>query len=408
MTGAPTGKASDGLLLWVTHLFGIGHLRRAAAIALACRAQGLPVTLVSGGRPVPRLAETLSEAGVAFAQLPALHTRDGDFRSLLDDAGAPAGEALLAERRRRLLALLEARRPAVVMTEMYPFGRRVLRAEAEALLAAAQVAWPRPALLASVRDLLVAKPAERQRWMLDAAAPFDEILVHGDPTLLAFEESFAFVEELGDRLRYTGYVVTRPDPEAAGAEPEAGRDEVLVSAGGGAFGLRLLETALAARALCPRLGALRWRLLLGPNLPAAAGERLRAAADAGGAAGVVVEAARPDFPALLGRCRLSISQAGVNTLLEALAAGARSLVVPYAEAGETEQATRAARFAARGWLSVLDEAALSPARLAEAAEAAAARARPGVAMNLDGARHSAEIVAQRTAIVRRAAGREEG
>ncbi|SMF09362.1 Predicted glycosyl transferase [Tistlia consotensis] len=388
-----------GLLIWVTHLYGIGHLRRAVAIAGACRDRGLAVTLVSGGRPVPDLALD----GIALVQLPPLASPDASFSRLVDEAGREADAALLAERRRRLLAALEAAAPAVVMTEMYPFGRRSLKAEAEALIAAALARRPRPALLASVRDLLVAKPPEKLRWMLAAAAPYDAVLVHGDPAVLTFDEGFPFAAELGGRLHYTGYVVTAA-AEAARRDPAAGRDEVLVSAGGGAFGLALLETALAARPLCPTLGSLPWRLLLGPNLPEPGRRRLLAA----GGRGVTVEPARPDFPALLGRCRLSISQAGVNTLLESLAAGARCLVVPYAEAGETEQAARAARFAARGWLSVLEEARLSPGALARAAESAALRPPPRAAINLDGARHSAEIVARRAAIVRAAAGVEEG
>lgn len=393
--------APDGLLIWVTHLYGIGHLRRAAAIARACRAEGLAVTLVSGGRPVPSLAPALARAGVALVQLPSLHSPDASFARLVDAAGEEAGPDLLAARREQLLAAFETARPAVVMTEMYPFGRRSLRAEVEALVAAVQAAQPRPRLLASVRDLLVAKPVEKLRWMVEAAAPYDALLVHGDPAVLRFEESFALAGELGDRLRYTGYVATRAEAtEAAGAE--AGRDEVLVSAGGGAFGLALLETALAARPLCPNLGTLPWRLLLGPNLPEEGRRRLLAASDEG----VLVEPARSDFPALLGRCRLAIGQAGVNTLLEGLAAGARLLAVPYAEAGETEQGERARRFAERGWLSLLDEAALSPQNLAEAAEAAALQPRPTPSINIEGARHSAEIVAAMAAIVRRAADRE--
>jgi predicted glycosyltransferase len=359
---------------------------------------------VSGGRPVPSLAPELARDGVALVQLAPLHSPEGDFRRLVDADGRDAGEALMTARRQQLLATFEAVRPAVVMTEMYPFGRRSLRGEAAALVEAAQTARPRPRLLASVRDLLVAKPLDKLRWMVEAAAPYDAILVHGDPAVLRFEESFPLAGELGDRLRYTGYVATPADASAdARAHSEAGRDEVLVSAGGGASGLALLEAALAARPLCPRLGALTWRLLLGPNLPEEGRRRLLAARGPG----LIVEPARPDFPALLGRCRLSIGQAGVNTLLEGLAAGARILAVPYSGAGETEQAERARRFADRGWLSLLPEAALSPASLAEAAEAAALRPRPRPAINLDGARHSAAIVAAMAAIVPPAARGEE-
>src|SRR5690606_531477 len=98
---------------------------------------------------------------------------------------------------------------------------------------------------------------------------------------------------------------------------KTGTGEVLVSAGGGAFGLALIEAALAARPLCPMLGHLSWRVLLGPNVPAGETQRLLARREPG----LQIEPARADFPALLARCRLSISQAGVNTVLESLAAG---------------------------------------------------------------------------------------
>ena len=111
--------------------------------------------------------------------------------------------------------------------------------------------------------------------------------------------------------------------------------EILVSAGGGAAGRALLEAALAARcALC--LAHLPWRLITGPNLPEADIAALRA----GAPSGVVIERFRPDFPALLRNCRVSVSQAGYNTVLDLLRARARAVLVPFAAGRETEQ-TRA-------------------------------------------------------------------
>ena len=40
------------VLIWVQHLLGTGHFKRAATLAEAMAADGLDVTLVSGGPPV--------------------------------------------------------------------------------------------------------------------------------------------------------------------------------------------------------------------------------------------------------------------------------------------------------------------------------------------------------------------
>jgi len=164
---------------------------------------------------------------------------------------------------------------------------------------------------------------------------------------------------------------------------------VLVSAGGGATDSEvLLETALRARPLT-RLGDRPWRLLAGPNLPAGAFEKLKAAAPEG----VAVEANRNDFPALLRRCGVSVSQAGYNTVVELLQAGCRSVVVPYVGAGETEQSFRAARLHHRRLARWVDETRLSPETLAAAIDRAHRSPPPNTAaIDFNGARKSAEVV----------------
>ena len=64
---------------------------------------------------------------------------------------------------------------------------------------------------------------------------------------------------------------------------------------------------------------------------------------------------------MLRRCRVSVSQAGYNTVLDILAAGARAVVVPFASERETEQQLRAERLAARGVLELLPETQLTAA-----------------------------------------------
>ncbi|HYN37872.1 MAG TPA: glycosyltransferase, partial [Rhodospirillales bacterium] len=178
------------------------------------------------------------------------------------------------------------------------------------------------------------------------------------------EASFPPIAELADRLSYTGYVVDRPALPDWPVGP-IGEGEVIVSVGGGAVGLPLLRAALAARPLS-RLADRTWRMIAGPNLPDAAFSELAWSKPPG----VIVERWRPDLPVLFAHCALSISQAGYNTVMDLLRAGARCVLVPFADDGESEQTLRAQVLEQRGRVTVADAATLSPEILAAAIDRA--------------------------------------
>jgi len=387
----PLGGRCD-VLFYVQHLLGVGHLRRAAVIARALDRAGLTVVFASGGLPDPNLAL----GGARLVQLAPARVRDESFAQLVDAEGRDVGEACRAERRFHLLQLLQHCGPRVLLTEMFPFGRRQMRFELLPLLQAARKMRPRPWIVSSLRDVLTThKTLGKTEWILETFTRFyDLVLVHGDPALIPLERSFPRAGEIAGRLRYTGYVVEHAPP------PNGARGtEVLVSTGGGAVARPLVEAAVQARALSP-LAAAPWRILIGHGLDEAGFAALRAAAPPG----VTIERSRPDFLALLARAALSISQAGYNTTLEVLAAGTPAIVVPFAAGSETEQALRAQLLAERGLLTVVPEAELSPRRLAEAVSAAVARpSRPsgGIGFDLNGAEKTADLLRElaATAIV---------
>jgi predicted glycosyltransferase len=400
------------VLFWVQHLLGIGHLQRTLRIADALVEQGIAVTVVSGGMPqtLPR------DPRVALVQLPPLRARDANF-ALIDEAGAPIDDRLRERRRDALLAVFAASRPDAVVLEGFPFARRAFRFELDPLIAAARAArWSsggrsggRPAILCSVRDIVVVRDdPRRHREIVDRVRhDIDRVLVHGDPALIPFDASFPPTPEIAGRLVYTGYVAPPariPDPVAldplSNPPPLAGEGrvgvgtgkaigEILVSAGGGAAGRMLLETALAVRrAGC--LAHLRWRLITGTNLPDADAAALRASA----LSGVAIERFRDDFPELLRACRVSVSQAGYNTVLDLLAAQARAVLVPFAAGRETEQTLRAERLATLGAAELVRESELSAAALGAAIERAAAHPPPSLAIDTGGAARSARLIAE--------------
>jgi predicted glycosyltransferase len=364
------------VLIWVQHLLGSGHLRRALILAEAMAERGLETTIASGGPPLAWPAPP----GVRIEQLPPVRAADIAFSALLGEDGRPLDDALRTARRERLLALLAEIRPQVLLTEMFPFGRSAFRFELEPVLEAACALRPRPWILASVRDILVSKPApERFRWMRDLAlARYHRILVHADPQLVPFDLTFPFAAELAGLLVYTGYVA----PPMDAPPTDEGRGEVLVSAGGGRVAGRLLELAIAARALS-RHQEVPWRLIGGEGSEVLAGS------------GVILDRQRPDFQALLANCLLSVSQAGYNTVVEALKLGKPMVLVPFATPSETEQTIRAERLARLGLAEMIGESELSPPVLAAAVDRALDAPGPlAHAFALDGAGRSADLVAR--------------
>lgn len=370
----------SGVFFYVQHLLGIGHLRRAAVIARALHRHGIDVTFVSGGVPVGGL----DLGGAHLVQLPVAVSADAGFSAIHDDAGKPIDDEWRERRCRALLGEFERRRPGLVLIEMYPFGRRQFAFELQPLMATAHARGVPVAV--SLRDILVtkSKPERIAETLAIVNRGVDAVLVHGDPQVITLNATFPAASEIKPPIIHTGYVA---EPSAAPNHAAEGK-EILVSAGGGAVGGPLLRAALAAR---PATGVAHapWRLIAGPNLA----DSEFAALAVGLPANVTLERFRRDFPALMAGSRLSLSQAGYNTIMDILNTGVRALVLPFAEAAETEQTLRARLLARRGLLHLL-EPPFEAGRLAHAIDAALAQPRPAQGrIDLNGADATARYLA---------------
>jgi predicted glycosyltransferase len=215
---------------------------------------------------------------------------------------------------------------------------------------------------------------------------FDLVLVHGDPKFVRFEESFPLASRIASKIAYTG-LVAGPVPE-----PPSESFDVIASAGGGAAGAELVRCAAAAAALLPR--ELRWCLLTGPNYPGSEVKKLAAT----NAVNLTVERFRSDFASLLCAARLSISQAGYNTVCDLLRANCPAVLVPFAAGGETEQSLRGRRLEALGLARVVPERQLSVDSLCEAVRDRLGRRQPSShGLNLEGAERMREILRRQVA-----------
>jgi len=410
-------------LIYVQHLLGTGHVVRAVALARELRNRGHDVTLVSGNS-VPA---TLDISDLRIEYLPPVKATDATFGELVDTFGSRIDDIWRDNRARQLQNLYETIAPDILITETFPLGRRQFAFELVPVLEAAK-ALPQPPLIAcSVRDILVRKNNPRkERWMADMVNRFyDLVLVHSDPSFVRLEDSFPYCDAISGLIRYTGYVhELRRQVERSSTPPSLdGKDEVIVSSGGGAVGLLLLQKAIKARRKSARAANLTWRLLVSDSHNDDVFEALRAQAreQVGIPVGdqpveqvgiqletqssshdgtIVVERVRPDFQDLLARARLSVSQAGYNTVLDVLSAKCPAVLVPFEEESESEQLLRAELLQERGSCRVLREKDLSGKRLArtvdKALDIAIEQGTNGAHVNvhMDGAAAAAEILTQ--------------
>ena len=368
------------LLFYCQHSVGLGHLTRSYAL---CRALSEPfrVVLVTGGQP-PAGIEPPHE--VDLVALPPLGVgADGRFES--HDRRFSV-ERAWAARREQILATFDELDPAVVLVELFPFGRAKFARELVPLLEAARAAGAVTAC--SLRDILVSRRSNQrehdERACRLANAHLDAVLVHCDPTFARLEDTFGARARLAVPVRYTGFVVDGDDtPPGIGTQ-------VVVSAGGGLVGGPLLRAAAAAQSL---LGV-PMKLIAGPFCPAEDRRHLEAAAAA--QEGLEVVQTVPDLAEELRAAAASVSQCGYNTALEVVRSGVPALVVPYATPEEDEQLHRARRLARLGALRVLHPDRLDPVTLAAAIEGLLTFDPVPPALDFDGAGRTAAILTELT------------
>ena len=371
------------LMIYVQNLLGIGHLRRAAGISRAAVEKGFDVRFVSGGFPIKDL--NIGEA--RFYQVPPVRSLDGDFKTLVDENNNEITNLWRDKRRKLLLDLFEKIQPQILLTELFPFGRRQFRFELIPLLTKAKDTKSCSQVVCSMRDILVTKPRhDRNLEIVETLENFyQKILVHGDRKVISLAETFPLEQRISHLIEYTGYVLT---PGHIGDTGRDGAGEIVVSAGGGAVGYATLPKIFKLRNEVS-VSDFPWRFVTGPHMPLEVFKELKRKETKD----TFVERNRPDLPAVISRAKLSISQAGYNTIAEIMDAGTPAVVVPYEGGIETEQRLRSDLLAKRSLLQVVDENELTVKNLDNAIhQALNIEPVKKLDINLDGARHTAHLL----------------
>jgi predicted glycosyltransferase len=381
VTSFPSLRPARKLLLYSHDTYGLGHIRRSLAIAqhLLAREESLQIVLISGSAVSDRFA---LPAGLSLVQLPPV-VKIGPDSYQPHDSRLSLG--LVRRARTAIIADVAGRlRPDVLLVDHSPAGMGGELLGVFAMLARDQI---RTRVALGLRDVLDEPEAVTRVWarqgiyeLLDRV--YDELYVYGQQDIFDVGAAYGMRPELGERLRYCGYI---DKPLAPASDPAPTRGPfLLATAGGGGDGAEVLSAALEAGG---QIG-LDTVVVTGPLMEPAQ----RAALDARAAStpGARVVSFQQGLGSLMRAASVIVTMGGYNSLCEAAATGTPTIVVPRTWP-RREQAIRAQLFAQRGLVEVVAPGPGLGERLAGAVRGHLnGRRRRGVGIDLGGLDRLAE------------------
>lgn len=352
-------------MLYSHDTYGLGHLRRTLALAAAAEARWPTASqlVVAGAAP---LRDWPVPPGADWIKLPAVVKTSADAYEArtLDLAFAAVSEL----RSDVLLSAARHFRPDVLIVDHVPNG---LRGEAVRALRHLRAAGAK--LVLGMRDVLDEGEVVRAAWkranvyeLLDEV--YDRILVYGSRDVCDIVSEYGMSRVAAAKTSYVGYLRASASRTRADVRAELGLETaklVLVTAGGGGDGERLLRTMLEG--LHRRQGALGFDCLLvaGPLMPAVDRARLERLVPPGGRVRFVT--AVDDLADYVAAADAVVSMGGYNTTREILSFRRPAVIVPRVEPRK-EQLIRAEALARRGLVRCIHPSALTPDALLRAVD----------------------------------------
>jgi predicted glycosyltransferase len=320
-------------LLYSHDTYGLGHFRRSGLIASGLVADNPDneVVIVTGS---PRAQDFRLPDRVDTIKLPAV-TKDADGCYQPRKLGGSIAQ-LAALRAGLIESAVASYRPDVIVVDHAPLG---MGGELRQTLAMVHDLPVRPRLVLGLRDIIDDADHVEATWnregVWDGLGSYDDIVVYGDPRVLSTASEIDLDGRTAANVTHSGYVAPRM-PEAQPGEPY-----LLVTPGGGGDGHQLLRQFLDATAEGAVAG-LRAVVVTGPLL--STGRRAELMERVKHLPGVELLEFSDRMRSLIASATGVISMAGYNTVVEELAAGTPSLLVPR-QHPRLEQHIRATRLA---------------------------------------------------------------
>jgi len=365
--------------------YGLGHLRRNLRVVTGLRRErpDLRALLVTGAKSAERLTAPF---GIQCAQLPpVVKVANGRYEV---DEGVGSLEEILLKRSAAITDAVRQFRPDLVLVDRYPRGMHdelapALRVQAEQC--------PRAPIVLGLRDILDTPAAIKAEWAANEYTgaireTYTMVLCYGDPNVYDPIREYGLLDDVADRMRFTGYLTD--DLLAADALEVRRRHRLadgrlaVCTLGGGRDAAHIADAFLSAmNVLCAR----GWSgiLITGPYMASKEVDRLR-----GHAATRTVPVLRmvDDLPSYLAAADAVVCMGGYNTVCEVLALAVPAVIVPRTEPRQ-EQRMRAARLGARGLVRWLEPDGLTSSVLTGSIESIAALPRIELAARISSIQH---------------------
>ena len=233
------------------------------------------------------------------------------------------------------LKIINNYKPDVILLDGFPFMRYPwMESGLDFVLECVRNTWKNVKIVSSVRDICYPfkggkNPTKWPALTVDWANEyFDAILVHGDKNFVKLDESFEHLYLIDPPVYYTGYVTDtyKPKPQE--------RNGTVVSAGGGRVAEEVFDKAMEL------YDGTDWTFSIGPNHPKEHLEKFKKWASDKKKVKIIYNV--KNFKDLLAKHKLSISQAGYNTVMDLWMTDTPAKFIPYVDDdGEQEQTTRA-------------------------------------------------------------------
>lgn len=350
------------VLIWFESQLGFGHARLVSRLAESLKASGSYKVHVIGSRvgtlPDPHFFDGLVRLpGLSRCPNTGLYTLTPSGRDYRDDP------RYQAERWRCIERTLDELRPDIVITEMWPIGRRTFNSEMLRLVDHVAGVPALPSLVCMARDVPSFSEGE-PNWPLARDIlrdSYDLVIVAGDEKVIRLEDFWPELAGSGIPVEYSGYFGPTVD-----TRQRTTLDEVVVTAGGGS---RVADEEFVRDAI---VGLSRSVL---QHLPYTVhgGLYRRVRITEPGSSDEIPIRWTDGFVRRLQTAQCVISQAGYGSVTETLAVGTPTVLVPRpsSEIGD-EQVYRMKRFVASGVLDAAQVVFPGPDRAFRIAQAIAA------------------------------------
>jgi len=298
-----------------------------------------------------------------------------------------------AERRSLMLNTVAEIAPRVLVIEDFPFYGHQSKEEILPLIQLVRGNAHEESLVVSVTDGVLATddPDEENRSAIAANVLqryFDMVVVRSDPVFARLEEFFQPNGAMATPIFHTGFVAPLRHEGRAAANNAGGG--ILVSAGGGQNGGALFRAAIEAHRILWHTLPLPMTIVTGRQLPADEWQDLMSLA--GTTPALTLTRTVPDQRTAVASARLSVSQCGYNSTVNAIAEATPSLFIPHIDSRSREELIRAQRLVYWGAGRLMMPHVLNGASLANEIHQFTKFERRELNFDLDGAASAAQLL----------------